>query len=259
MPATNPRVASRWPRRAGRAAVAAGWLAAVLAACSDPTAGPGKLSGRALPVYRAPRARAPIAVDGRLDEPAWRDAPVAVLVDSLTGRAPRYRTVARMLWDEANLYVAFECQDDDAWARPGRRDDDPLYEDEVVELFADPLGAGRDYAEVEVSPANVRFDARFATWRSDLAAARLWDSRARTAARVERGPGGDRAWIVEMALPLAALRGAAPPPRPGTRWRVNLYRLETHNRAGVAEGSAFSAPLRRDFHALDRFGWLVFD
>jgi hypothetical protein len=56
-----------------------------------------------------------------------------------------------------------------------------------------------------------------------------------------------------------ALRGAAPPPRPGSRWRANLYRLETHNRAGAVEGQAFSPPYRGDFHALDRFGWLVFD
>jgi hypothetical protein len=55
------------------------------------------------------------------------------------------------------------------------------------------------------------------------------------------------------------LRGTARPPRPGSRWRANLYRLETHNRAGEVEGQAFSPPYRGDFHALDRFGWLLFD
>ncbi len=40
------------------------------------------------------------------------------------------------------------------------------------------------------------------------------------------------------------------------RWRMNLYRLETHNRQRVVEGSGFSPPLRGDFHTLDRFGWL---
>ncbi len=260
MPAHSPATSRGCAGRRARAAAVLGSVAALAAACSDPTAGPGKLSGPGyLPVYRAARAREPIAIDGRLDEAAWREAPVAILVDSMTGRRPRYRTTARLLWDDRNLYVAFSCEDDDAWARPGRRDDDALWEDEVVEVFVDPLGRGRDYAEIEVSPANVRFDARFASWRSDLAAARRWDSDVRSAVGVDRGPAGDRGWTVAMALPIAALRGEAPPPRPGTRWRANLYRLESHNRAGVAEGSALSAPLRGDFHALDRFAWLAFD
>jgi hypothetical protein len=36
---------------------------------------------------------------------------------------------------------------------------------------------------------------------------------------------------------------------------MNLYRLETRGR-GAPQGSAFSPPLRGDFHAVDRFGWL---
>jgi len=237
-----------------------GRLAVLLAACSDPSAGPAKLSGwQNVPSYRAARATGPIAIDGRLDEPAWRSAFEAPFVNSMNGGTVRYPTVARLLWDDRNLYVAFECEDDEVYAHPGRRDDDPIYEDEVVEIFVDPAGSGRDYAEIEVSPANVVFDARFAARRGDLAAARVWASGARTAVEVRRGPAGDRGWTVEMALPLEALRATARAPRPGDRWRMNLFRLETHNRAGVAEGQAFSPPLRGDFHALDRFGWLLFD
>jgi hypothetical protein len=247
--------------RGGRDRLAAGLvrLAVLLVACSDPTAGPAKLSGHGVPTYRAPRASGPIAVDGRLDEPAWRSAPEAELFNSLTGGPLHYPTTARILWDRENLYVGFTCRDDEAWSRPGRRDGDAIYEDEVVEVFVDPAATGQDYAEIEVSPANVRFDARFRSWRSDLAEAVKWQSGARTAVRVEHGPDGDRGWTVEMAIPLDALRGRAPFPRPGDRWRLNLYRLESHNRAGWQEGGAFSPPLRGDFHALDRFGWLVFD
>jgi len=245
--------------------VAAVVLAAALAAapaCRDPTAGPGWLSGTRppLPTYRARRARGPIAVDGRLDEQAWAGAPRVDLVETLAGRAPRYATRARLLWDDEALYVAFECRDDEVWVRPGRKDDDAIWEDEVVEVFLDPGGAGHDYVELEVSPANVRFDARFTSHRSDLAAARAFSSGARTAVGVDGAltigggaPAPARGWTVELAVPWAALGVDA---RAGRRWRMNLYRLETHNRAGVVEGSGFSPPLRGDFHALDRFGWL---
>lgn len=237
-------------------------LVAVAIGCRDPTAGPGWLSGTRppLPTYRAVRASEPISIDGRLDEPAWVRAQRVELVGTLTGRRPQYRTEARLLWDETALYVAFTCEDDLVWARPGRADDDPIYEDEVVELFLDPSGSGRGYVELEVSPANVRFDARFAGWREDLAGARTWSSGAKTAVQVDgeltRGDEPARAargWTVEIALPWKSL-GLAP--TGGERWRVNLYRLETHNRRRVVEGSGFSPPLRGDFHALDRFGWL---
>ncbi|HEU4383020.1 MAG TPA: carbohydrate-binding family 9-like protein [Anaeromyxobacteraceae bacterium] len=238
---------------------AAALAAAVAAGCRDPEAGPGKLSGaRSLPVYRVAIATGPIEVDGRLDEPAWREALQMPLVDSLTGQRPREPTVARVLRDERHLYVAFDCRDDAVFVRPGRRHDDPLWEDEVVEVFLDPSGAGRDYVEVEVSPAGVTFDARFRSWRSDLLQARAWESGAAAAAWIDRGPAGDRGWTAELRIPLDAARGAAPPPRPGSRWRANLYRLETRGRGGPA-GQAFSPPYRGDFHALDRFGWLVFD
>ena len=130
----------------------------------------------------------------------------------------------------------------------------------MVEIFLDPSGQGRGYYELELSPAAVRFDARFASPRSDLAAARAWDSRVRAAVHVagaltlgDSPPAPVRGWSAELAIPWVAL-GATP--AAGLRWRMNLYRLETHNRRGVAEGSAFSPPLRADFHAVDRFGWL---
>jgi hypothetical protein len=263
VPAGTGRGTRGWPRGpARRVRAAAVAVLVAVAACRDPTAGPGWLSGSrpALPVYRATRAQGTITVDGRLDEADWGRAEAVELVDTLTGRPPRYRTRARLLWDDAALYVAFTCDDDVVWARPGRRDDDAIYEDEVVEVFLDPGGAGRDYAEIEVSPANVRFDARFASRRSDLATALRWSSGARTAVAVDGAltsgdapPAPARGWTAELAIPWASL---GPPPRAGTRWRMNLYRLETHNRARIAEGSGFSPPLRPDFHAPDRFGWL---
>ncbi len=265
------RACSAHSRPAGRGTALAVLAAVLLGACRDPTAGPGQLSGSRppLPTYRAVRAGGPITVDGRLDEPSWARAERAQLVDALSGRPARYGTEVRVLWDGDALYGGFSCQDDEVWVSPGRKDDDAIYEDEVVELFLDPSGAGRDYLEIEVSPANVRFDARFPSRRSDLTAARAWSSGVRTAVEADGaltvGSGSPvdekgtveampaRGWTVELALPWTAL---GLHPQGGEYWRMNLYRLETHNRQRVVEGSGFSPPLRGDFHTLDRFGWL---
>ena len=48
------------------------------------------------------------------------------------------------------------------------------------------------------------------------------------------------------------------PPRAGDRWRFNLYRLDLPDRKS-ARGQALSPLFVGDFHALDRFAWLVFD
>jgi len=48
------------------------------------------------------------------------------------------------------------------------------------------------------------------------------------------------------------------PPQPGDRWRFNLYRLEMPDRKS-AQGQAYSPLFVGDFHAVDRFAWLVFE
>jgi hypothetical protein len=216
-----------------------------------------------LPVYRATRATGPITIDGKLDEPDWKRAPsTGPFVRSMDGGPTKYRTEAKILWDDKNLYVAFMCQDEDVWTSYTHHDD-PLYNQEVVEMFIDADGDGRTYNELEISPANVTFDAYFVERRKDLDKAITWESGMKTAVVVDgtlNNPSDrDKGWTVEAAIPIANL-AAVPhvPPRPGDEWRINLYRLDWYNDRKVNEGSAFSPLFVGDFHALQRFGWLEF-
>ena len=69
-----------------------------------------------------------------------------------------YRTGFQALWSDAGLHLRFEARDDSPWFTMTRRDD-PLWEEEVVEIFLDPDRSGR-YIEVELNPANVVCDLR---------------------------------------------------------------------------------------------------
>ncbi len=69
-----------------------------------------------------------------------------------------YRTRFRALWNEHGLHLRFDAEDDAPWYTMTERDD-RLWEEEVVEIFLDPLGDGR-YVEVELNPANVVCDLR---------------------------------------------------------------------------------------------------
>jgi Carbohydrate family 9 binding domain-like len=223
-------------------------LASLLLAC-----GCSRACGRG--PYLVHRAAAPLRIDGILDEPAWnRSEKAGPFVRSTDGKPASAATVARLLWDERALYVAFQAEDSDV-STPFERDDDPLYTSNVVEIFLNPSGDLTRYVEIEVAPSNALFDASFVGRRQNMD--RSWSSHARHAVRVDGTLNDsrdvDRGWTVELAIPFEMLPGS-PRPRTGDEWRFNLYRL----RQPPGEGQALSPPLVPDFHALDRFATLRF-
>jgi hypothetical protein len=220
-----------------------------------------RLGGNApeLPEYSVPRAQKAPTVDGVLDDAAWKGAQAVALRGSFDGRPTKLRTEARLVYDDANLYVAFDVEDPDLWGTLRKRDD-PIYEQEVVEIFLDANADGRTYNELQVSPHNVIFDAYFPARRQGMDLS--WDSGMKTAVKVrgtlDDASDKDEGWTVELQIPFARLAEVpSVPPKAGERWRFNLYRLEHHGRRNV-EGQAFSPLFVGDFHALPRFGWLVF-
>jgi hypothetical protein len=217
-------------------------------------------SRSALPEYHIKKALKPPRIDGDLSDAAWSLASPVNLVRSLDGGPTMVRTTVRLLYDDQNVYLAFECEDPDVWGTLMKRDD-PLYTQEVVEVFFDANADGKTYNEIEVSPNNVIFDAYFPARRQGMDTS--WDSKTKSAVKVRgtiNNPADrDEGWSVEMQVPIANLAEVPHiPPRAGDRWRFNLYRLEHLNRQQV-EGQAFSPLFIGDFHHLPRFGWLVFE
>jgi hypothetical protein len=212
--------------------------------------------------YVVHRASGTVTIDGVLAEPAWDRAPVAgPFVRSLDGKPASASTTARLLWDDDNLYVAFQAEDTNVSGR-FFKDDEPLYTSNVVEIFLNPSGDSSRYDEIEVAPTNALFDASF-TGGPRKGMDLSWSSHARLAVHVDgtlNDPSDlDRGWTVELAIPFAALTGMDKPrPQRGDRWKFNLYRLR-QGPGQPGEGQAYSPPMRGDFHALDRFATLRFE
>jgi hypothetical protein len=169
------------------------------------------------------------------------------------------RTTARLLYDDQNLYVSFDCEDPNIWGTLFKRDD-PIYGQEAVEIFIDADGDQRTYNEIEVSPNNTLFDAYFPERRAGMDLS--WDSGTRSAVKfkgtINNPTDRDEGWTVEMAVPYARLAKVPHvPPKKGDQWRFNLYRLDGD--AGRQQGMAFSPLFVGDFHHLPRFGRLNFD
>jgi len=187
--------------------------------------------------YVCYRAASPVKVDGRLDEPAWDSAVWTETFVDIEGDdrpRPRFRTRAKMLWDDEYFYVAAEMEEPDVWATLTDRDS-VIFHDNDFEIFIDPDGDTHAYYELEVNALGTPWDLMLIKpYRDGGPAINAWDIAGLQVGIDVRGTinrAGDRdeGWTVEVAMPWKALREAAPnhqPPRPGDRWRVNFSRVE---------------------------------
>ena len=182
-----------------------------------------------------------------LAEP-WSEARRLLLSENVSGRAPLWGTEVRIGWHQDALLAIFLCQDPEPWATLTKRDD-PLWEEEVVEIFIDPFGDQKCYFEFEVNPLNTVLDLFVRRVRSGLRKDPAWDCEGlRTA--TGRLPYG---WLAGFAIPFAGL-GDCDSSR---AWSVNFCRIE-RPKAQPRELSAWSPTFAKTFHLPERFGVLKF-
>ncbi len=225
--------------------------------------------GENLSTYYVTRTTDSIELDGRLDEADWQRAKAAVLVETNTGGPVPLESTVRMLWDDEYLYVGFYCEDPDAWATL-TEEDDPLWGEEVVELFIDPDGNGYNYYEHEINPVNAKVDlyvinagrrnnGRYQGWKD-------WDFAGIKSAVFVDGDGmkagtSDRFWSVEVAVPFDDIWEISHvPPAFGDMWRFNAYRIERGDPDTRDDDfyAAFSQTFRPSFHSPWQFGRIYF-
>ena len=212
----------------------------------------GPLAASAVPPHKIPepkvgfapleyvcrRAGRPVRIDGRLDDPAWRDADWAEVFGDIEGSlkpAPRYRSRVQMLWDDQYLYVAAYLEEPHVWATLTERDS-IIFLDNDFEVFIDPDGDTHTYYELEMNALNTVWDLLLVKpYRDGGPAVHSWDIQGlKTAVHVTgtlNDPSDrDKAWTLEIALPFAVLKECIPgkPERPaaGDQWRVNFSRVE---------------------------------
>ncbi len=213
-----------------------------LAASGIPAVAPSAGQAPAAPrEYNAPPAASPPAIDGSLDDAAWRAAPWTEPFVDIRGPGwpdPYVGTRAKIAWDEHFLYVGAELEEPHLWATLADRDA-IVYREHDFEVFLDPDGDGLAYYELEINALGTEFDLFLdKPYRRKGKANVAWDIEGlRTAVRLEgtlNDPTDeDAGWSVEIAIPWSALRPPGAPadaavatPRPGEVWRVNFSRVQ---------------------------------
>ena len=225
--------------------------------------------GKDISTYDVIRTTGAITVDGKLDEADWKRAEERVCKNARTGEAVLpLKTTVRLLWDDTCLYVAFYCEDPDAWTT-FTEEDDPVWNEEVAEIFIDADADGFTYIEYDISPMNVKSDlyitnagkrlnGRTRGWRD-------WDFRTAKSAVYVEGDGrnygtDDKYWTVEVALPFDEIWELPKiPPDDGDMWRFNAYRIERGDPEDEEDDfRAALSPTYRNFHTPWQFAKIYF-
>lgn len=256
----------------------AAWSYTLLAESTTP-----QKSGSSLPcdpsvatVITAHRSPSPIIVDGRLNEAAWSTAQISpTFVDLISGKPTRFGTRVRLLWDDTDLYVAYQIEETRVRASLTNHND-AIYTENDVELF---IASDDAYYEFEINARNTVYEVFF-LWESayetggfsslpELNRKNLQPFNGVGFTTHPRGrrlghfnwrfPGLktavyvdgtlnddtdiDRGWSVEIKLPWAGMQALEPkskrshPPQHGEEWRLDFSRFNTAKEAAPAKDS----------------------
>ncbi|MCP4447707.1 MAG: hypothetical protein GY811_20575 [Myxococcales bacterium] len=220
----------------------------------------GAKQAKGHPNYAIRKATGPITIDGKADEDSWKNSPMSPnFTDVEGGLKVGGKTVARLLWDDEYLYAFVQAEDRDVYSQ-FKNKDDTLWKEDVIELFIDADKNRRGYIELQVNPNNAHFDAWFPKGRGQKHHFE-WESKMKSAVVVhgtaDKRSDRDEGWDVEIAIPLADVRGmddamrVTLPPEVGDSWRLNVVRGEKPKDRSLA-AATWNPITVSDFHALGR-------
>jgi hypothetical protein len=176
----------------------------------------GGAQGRVKSAAAVP-VESPPVIDGRLDDEAWRNAPVLadlVQVEPVPGAPMTEKTEVRIVYDETAIYIAVRCHDRNPagiQARGRERDGSVLTGDHVA-FFFDTFHDRRNGYVFAVSPDEGRWDALISNhFNSNTDWDGVWEVRCR---------GDEHGWTAEIAIPFKTLSYN----REGEVWGFNFSR-----------------------------------
>ena len=200
---------------------------------------------------------------GRQTMRRGRDAPWTedfVDIEGSVKPAPRFRTRAKMLWDDQFLYVFAELEEPHVWGTLKKKNDIIFYDNDF-EVFINAASDNHNYYEFEMNALNTIWEltldkpyrdggpAHHGTNLDGLKSAVHVDGTLNDSSDKDRG------WSVEIAFPWKGLARYAPagaaPPKDGRQWRLGFSRVEWL--VNIVDGKYQKVP--REQHPEDNWVW----
>ena len=213
--------------------------------------------------YLCPKLFRPLELTGGMDDPQWDDVPWTDEFVDIEGHRkppPRFRTRAKMCWDDDHLYVGAMLDAPHVWGTLTEKNS-IIFNDPDFEVFLDPDGDHHHYYELEINALGTIWELCVERPYRDDGPVHRGDNLPglRTAVKVHgtlNDPSDqDTGWSVEIAIPFADLRrfcrSTACPPQSGDVWRLNMSRVDWL--ADIVDGAYRKVP--RDAHPEDNWVW----
>lgn len=183
--------------------------------------------------YTAYRTGGPVTLDGKLEEPVWKQAPWSTpFVHLITGEPGFFPTRCAVVWDDEYLYVAFDVPETYVRATLTEHDAD-IWTDNDVEVF---IAFKDTYFEYETNALGTILDI-FWVWKDAWVAGRPWFG------RPDLDPKSPRTLsMAGITMPYVHPRG----------WR---YGFRDWNMPGLRHGISIQGTLNKD-DDIDQ-GWTV--
>jgi hypothetical protein len=193
---------------------------------------------------------------------AWDKAKWEPLSKREAGGLP-YETRVKLLYSKKGLYVLMDATDKKITAT-FKEDFLNLWEEDVFEVFVWPDERDPVYFEYEISPLNFELPILIPNLEGKFLGWRPWHYEGqRKTRKATSAQGGTlksgaavEGWRAEVFIPfelLQPLRNV--PPKAGTRWRANFYRMDYDDGKKTSWDWARVGP---SFHDYKNFGMLVF-
>lgn len=187
----------------------------------------------------------------KLSEEIWCAIRSVQLVETASGEQTRLETKVKACWTSELVCFRFECEDDHIVANYTQRDE-PLYLEDVVEIFIDEAGDGLHYQEYEVSPHNILFDALIDNdLVGNITINKEWNA-AGIVTSVEKA--SETSYVYSISIPADVFSKTI---YSGLVWRVNFYRIDDDPQ-GNRHYWAWAPTGIINFHIPLRFGTMTF-
>jgi hypothetical protein len=201
-------------------------------------------------------------VTGTGDNAAWKAVEWTALQRRQADGHP-YDARFKVLYSKTGIYFLMEGTDRKLTATL-TEDFAHLWTEDVFEVFLWPDERYPVYFEYEISPLNHELPILIPNFGGQFLGWRPWDyekdRKTRTATSIIGGPKQSNAsiqgWRAEFVIPYALLRPLQNvPPKPGTKWRANFYRMDHDDGTTTQWDWARVGP---SFHEFEKFGVLEF-
>jgi hypothetical protein len=218
--------------------------------------------------YACVRTKKPLSIDGKLNDAAWKKAAWTDYFVDIEGDAkpiPRFRTRAKLLWDDQYLYIGAELEEPDIKAKLTQHDS-VIFHDNDFEVFLKPLPSESGYFEFEINALNTSWDLYLnKPYREGGKADNSWDipglqTAVSLSGTLNNSSDTDHGWTVEIAIPWDAFKSRLPVEKPtvGAQWRINFSRVEWKTGQPREDNWVWSPQGLINMHVPDKWGYLQF-